>query len=422
MHKKLIIAPVGKFCGRTDLPINKFANLNLIGSSAVFLQAMKLIDRFSTCDATALILGETGTGKELAARAIHYLSDRRDGPFVPINCGAIPDSLVESEFFGHTKGAFTDARESRQGLVMQAQGGTLFLDEIEAMSPRAQGVLLRFLQDKEYRPVGGTAVQNANVRVIGASNVNLYDQVRQGLFRSDLLFRLNTLSFELPPLRKRVGDVMLLTQEFLARLNHQAGLPCKVLHPDSIGLLEAYDWPGNIRELENLLQREFILEEGTVIKICNPACSETCLFYPEMSNGSESSRKENLNSGAGNAGSSERRHQDRRRTAFKHQASSVSTNFQFIPETPNEHQLLTYEDFKDVKQALVTQLERDHLIALLTRTRGNLSLASRLSGHDRSDLCKLLKRHGLDRQYFTTDVPSTNSVDRVSHDFPPLLP
>jgi transcriptional regulator with PAS, ATPase and Fis domain len=162
---------MAKFIERANMPMNKFTNLNLIGSSAVFLQALKLIDRFSTCDATVLILGETGTGKELAARAIHYLSDRRDGPFVPINCGAIPDSLVESEFFGHTKGAFTDARESRQGLVMQAQGGTLFLDEIEAMSPRAQGVLLRFLQDKEYRPVGGTAVQNANVRVIGAMSI-----------------------------------------------------------------------------------------------------------------------------------------------------------------------------------------------------------------------------------------------------------
>jgi DNA-binding NtrC family response regulator len=316
-----------------------------------------------------LILGETGTGKELAARAIHYLSDRRDGPFVPINCGAVPDSLVESEFFGHAKGAFTDARESRQGLVMQAQGGTLFLDEIEAMSPRAQGVLLRFLQDKEYRPVGGTAVQNANVRVIGASNAKLFDLVRKCLFRSDLVHRLNTLRLELPPLRERIGDIMLLTQEFLARLNHLAGSPYKVLHPDSIGLLEAYDWPGNIRELENLLHREFILEEGTVIKICNPACSETCLFYPEMSNGSEPNRKENLNSGAGNAGFYERRNQDRRRTAFNQQASSGSTNFQFIPESANEHQLLTYEDFKNVKQALVTQLERDHLIALLTWTR-----------------------------------------------------
>jgi DNA-binding NtrC family response regulator len=304
---------------------------------------------------------------------------------------------------------------------MQAQGGTLFLDEIEAMSPRAQGVLLRFLQDKEYRPVGGKAIQNANVRVIGASNVNLYDQVRQGLFRSDLLFRLNTLSLELPPLRKRVGDVMLLTQEFLARLNQNAGLPYKALHPDSIGLLEAYDWPGNIRELENLLQREFILEEGTVIKICNPACSETCLFYPEMNNGSEPVRKENLNSGVGNAGFYERRFLDRRRTAFKHQTRSGSTHFQFIPKTENEHPLLSYEDFKKAKEALIVQLEMNHLIALLKRAKGNLSLASRLSGHDRSDLCKLLKRHGLDRQLFTTDFPSTNPDGPISHDFPALF-
>jgi len=396
--------------------MKNFANLNLLGSSAVFLQALRLIERFSACDETVLIQGETGTGKELAARAIHYLSNRRDYPFVPVNCGAVPDSLIESEFFGHIKGAFTDARESRQGLIMQAKGGSLFLDEIEAMSPRAQGVLLRFLQDKKYRPVGGAVVQNANIRVIGASNAKLFDLVRQGLFRSDLMFRLNSLTVEMPPLRERVGDIKLLSQEFLNRLNHLAGPPpYKVLHPDSIGFLEAYHWPGNIRELENILRREFILEEGTVIKIYDPAC-EACLFFPEVCSGAEHNRKENLSRDVGNTGFSERRYKDRRRTAFKDQANDGSTNLQFIPKAVNGHQLLSYENFKKAKEALVAQLEIDHLIALLTQTGGNLSLASRLSGRDRSDLCKLLKRHGLDRQHFTTDLPSMNPVDRESHD------
>jgi len=410
---------MAKFIERANMPMNKFASLNLIGSSAAFLQALRLIDRFSADDATVLILGETGTGKELVARAIHYLSDRRDGPFVPVNCGAVPDSLVESEFFGHIKGAFTDARESRQGLVMQAKGGTLFLDELETMSFRAQGVLLRFLQDKEFRPIGGAVVKNTNIRVIGASNTNLSDQVRQGLFRSDLLYRLNTLSLELPPLRKRVGDIMLLTQEFLARLNHQAGPPYKTLHPDSIRLLEAHDWPGNIRELENILRREFILAEGPVIKICNPAC-ETCLFLPNMDASFKVNRKKNSSSETGNAGFYERRVQDRRRTVFKHQTNDGSTHFQILPKTANEHQLLSYEDFKKAKETLITKLEMEHLIALLTQAKGNLSLASRLSGHDRSDLCKLLKRHGLDRQHFSGDLPDTNPYTTVSHDCPEL--
>jgi DNA-binding NtrC family response regulator len=388
--------------------MNKFANLNLIGSSAVFLQALRLIDRFSACDATALIQGETGTGKELAARAIHYLSDRRDYPFVPVNCGAVPDSLVESEFFGHIKGAFTDARESRQGLIMQANGGTLFLDEIEAMSPRAQGVLLRFLQDKEYRPVGGAAVQNANIRVIAASNANVFDLVRQGALRSDLVYRLHTLTVEMPPLRERVGDIKLLAQEFLDRLNHHAGLPYKTLHPDSIGLMEAYNWPGNIRELENVLRREFILEEGPVIEICTLSC-ETCLLCPELSVGSELNSKENLNTIVSNSRIYERRFKERRSTAFKRQANSGSINSQFIPEILSGDQIVSYKDFKKAKETLVTQLEKDHLVALLTHTNGNMSLASRLSGRDRSDLCKLLKRHGLDRQNFIIELPDTNT-------------
>lgn len=395
--------------------MNKFATLNLIGKSEVFLRSLRLIERFSTCDVTVLILGETGTGKELAARAIHYLSSRRDGPFVPVNCAALPDNLVESEIFGHVKGAFTDARETRSGLVTQANGGTLFLDEIEAMSLRAQGVLLRFLQDKEYRAVGGGNIKTANVRVIGACNANLSEMVRQGQFRADLLFRLNSLSLELPPLRSRAGDIMLLTEEFLTRLNHQSSLPHKNLHPDSKAILETHDWPGNVRELENLLRREYILEEGTVIKISDPACASFS-FMSEIRADSIFNSHEITKADPRGLGGPERRRLDRRRDASRNHANGGRAIFQFSPKTGEGHLHFSYQNFKQTKDELIAQFEIEHLVALMTQAKGNLSLAARLSGRDRSDLCKLLKRHGLDRQQFCEDLANTNSLIGASKD------
>ncbi len=161
-----------------------------------------------------MIQGETGTGKELAARALHYFSRRRDFAFVPVNCGALPDTLLESELFGHERGAFTDARGSHRGLVASAQGGTLFLDEVEALSPRAQVVLLRFLQNQEYRPVGATALKLGDARVVAASNVNLHELAKRQLFRSDLLFRFGVLNITMPPLRKREDDAVMLARPF----------------------------------------------------------------------------------------------------------------------------------------------------------------------------------------------------------------
>lgn len=384
--------------------MNTFAALNLVGNSTAFLQALKLIDKFSACDAAILITGETGTGKELAARAIHYHSSRRDGPFVPVNCCALPDQLVESEFFGHVKGAFTDARDSKPGLVTLAKGGSLFLDEIEAMSPRAQGVLLRFLQDNQYRPVGSTTIQNANVRIISASNAQLFDLVRQREFRSDLVFRLNALTLDLPPLRERAGDIMLLTQEFLARLNREAGYPYKALHPDCKNILEAHLWPGNIRELENLIRREFILEEGTVIRVCNPAC-DSCLFPTGMNANRQTNGQQTLGRNFAISECSDRRRQlDRRVAAAKYLADGDSANILFNTYSTSTDQLITYEDYKKSKEMLIAQLEKEHLTNLLTRTQGNLSLASRLSGRDRGDLSRLLKRHGIDRQHFLPDI------------------
>ena len=321
---------------RSSASPDDFARLNLIGRSPPFLAALLLIEKYATCDATVLIEGETGTGKELAARAIHYLSDRRNLPFIPLNCGAIPESLVESELFGHTRGAFTDAKEARTGLVAQARGGTLFLDEVEAIRPRAQVALLRFLQDKEYRPIGGAAVRDANVRILAASNADLKGLVTQGSFRIDLLYRLDVLSVHLPALRDRAGDAALLAEVFVERLNRESNGPRKVLHPDVARVLDARPWPGNVRELENLIQREYLLAAGTVIEIPDPAGGTSL---------------------------------------------------------PDEHG--APERFSVAKARAVTQFERTYMTALLARTHGNLSLAARLSGKDRSDIGRLVRKHGL---------------------------
>jgi transcriptional regulator with GAF, ATPase, and Fis domain len=326
--------------------MDTFASLNLIGRSPAFLAALETIGKFASCDATVLIQGETGTGKELAARAIHYASSRRDRPFIPINCGALPDSLVESELFGHVRGAFTDAREARVGLVEQARGGTLFLDEIETITPHAQVTLLRFLQDREFRPLGGSRIARADVRILAATNVDLRSLVHKGAYRLDLFFRLNVLSLRLPALRNRPGDATLLAQYLVDRLNQQWGEPGKVLHPDSIALLESYSWPGNVRELENLIQREFILAKERMIRISSVD-----------QNDSEADPQ-------GAAG-----------------------------PAPD----LT---FKAAKANAVARFEKGYLVALLARTSGNLSLASRLSGKDRSDISRLVRKHGLRRQSF----------------------
>ncbi|RQO54795.1 sigma-54-dependent Fis family transcriptional regulator [Paucibacter sp. KBW04] len=230
-----------------------------VGESAAFKAALALIGRYAKSRAPILIMGETGTGKELAAHAGHYLSERRDAAFVPLNCGAMPDALFESELFGHAKGAFTDAARSRVGLIRQAEGGTLFLDEVEALSPRGQVVLLRFLQDQSYRAVGEEQLRRADVRVIAASNVDLRQMVSRGEFRADLLFRLDVLSVELPALRERLEDLPLLAEHLLAKAAASEGGAVKRLSPEALNHLLGHDWPGNVRELEHVLLRAHLL-------------------------------------------------------------------------------------------------------------------------------------------------------------------
>src|SRR5215470_14387370 len=203
----------------------------MIGQSRAFSDALSLIEKIARYDAPVLIEGETGTGKELAARAIHYGGTRRNGPFIPVNCGAIPDALVENELFGHRRGAYTDAKLEQTGVIAHAEHGTLFLDEVDALTPKSQVILLRFLQDQQYRPLGGSEARSADVRVIAASNASLASLTERGAFRLDLLFRLKVLHITMPPLRDRHGDVAVLSAHFLGACAQRFAAGHKRLHP-----------------------------------------------------------------------------------------------------------------------------------------------------------------------------------------------
>lgn len=233
---------------------------HFIGRSEAFLRVNALIQKVAACSANVLIRGETGTGKELAARTIHYSGSRKSGPFVPVNCAGIPDTLFESELFGHEKGAFTSAGSARTGLVAAANRGTLFLDEVDALSLKGQAALLRFLQDAQFRPVGSVALRTADVRVVAASNANLEAAVQARSFREDLYFRLNALTVELPPLRERRPDIPLLIDLFVERYRGARDGEI-VVGAAAKAAMVAYGWPGNIRELENVVLRGIVLAE-----------------------------------------------------------------------------------------------------------------------------------------------------------------
>jgi DNA-binding NtrC family response regulator len=311
---------------------------NLIGQAPNFLHAVGLIERMARFDAPVLITGETGTGKEVAARAIHYLSGRRDAPFVPLNCGALPDALIESELFGAERGAYTDARQTRGGLVEAADGGSLFLDELDALPPRAQVSLLRFLQDQTYRPLGCTRERAANVRIIAAASPRLSSLIERGAFRADLAWRLNVLTVELPPLRERPGDAGLLAEHFLTRYARRYNLPCRTLDPASLAWLGTCPWPGNVRELDNLIHRSLLLCDGGVLRLGITS------------------------------------------------AAAVAA--------PALQRALS---FNEARAAAIEAFERQYLENLMRQAAGNVSLAARIAGKERRCLGKLLKKHGLDR-------------------------
>lgn len=337
-------------------PGEAFARFNLIGESPTFTAVLQLVRRIAPCNATVLIQGETGTGKELVAGALHYLSERRNGPFISINCGAIPEALFEAELFGHARGAFTDAREARAGLIDQAQNGTLFLDELEALSPRGQVSLLRFLQDREYRPVGDTRLRTADVRIIGSTNADLAARAASGAYRQDLLFRLSVLLINLPPLRDRGEDAVTLAYAFLARFSRQYGRPRKTLSDESLAFLRSHSWPGNVRELENLVHREFLLTDGPLVHLGREA---------------EPSRN---------------------------------------PDLSGKLSALTATSFRAAKARIVAEFERAYVAELLIRANGNVSLAARLAGKERSRLSKLMRKYGLSRSAFHADASDFRSL------------
>jgi DNA-binding NtrC family response regulator len=321
-------------------------NLNLIGHSSIFRDTLFFIKKASDCDAQVLIEGETGCGKEVAARAIHYLSSRKDFPFIPMNCGAIPDQLIENELFGHEKGAYTDAKQSQAGLTEQADGGTLFLDEIEALSTKGQVTLLRFIEDNLVRPLGATKSRKVNVRVIAASNICLSELVAQGLFRQDLLFRLNLLQLNLPPLRSRKADIQPLAEHFMQKYRSQYQQPDKRVHPDAVAWMNDYHWPGNVRELENFVHRSFLLSE-------NPEIIQTVVNQESK----ESSLCRKL---------------FERRQNFKFDAS-----------------------FNEAKGHMINHFEQSYLTWLISSSKGNVTQAADMAQKERRALGKLLKKHGI---------------------------
>ena len=320
----------------------------MFGKSTAFLKMTALIAKIADCDAPVLLEGETGTGKELVARAIHYQGKRRDQPFVPVNCGAIPDLLIENELFGHCKGAFTDARADQPGLIAHARSGTLFLDEVDALSPKGQVTLLRFLQDQHYRPLGDRREQATDVRIIAASNADLGALAAAGQIRKDLLYRLKILFLEVPPLRERPGDSVLLAEHFARIGSQRFGKPSITFDPDTLAWIERYSWPGNIRELENWVYRAVLLADDPVIRL----------------------------------GPIDAPRADRRRGADRRRREPDAL------------------DYATAKALALEDFERQFLTSVLAKAQGNVTAAAQLAGTERRYLGKLLKKRGLDKTHY----------------------
>jgi DNA-binding NtrC family response regulator len=242
---------------------------DLIGKSSEILKVFEMIKTVAPTKSTILIRGESGTGKELVARAIHELSPRKKGPFVPVACGAMPESLLEAELFGYEKGAFTGAVSQYKGRIETANGGTLFLDEIGDISPKTQVDLLRFIQERELRRIGGKEILKVDARIISATNKNLNEMIKNGEFREDLYYRLNVITIELPPLRSRRQDIPLLVEHFIEKYNLETGSKVEKASPEVMKLLMDYDWPGNVRELENVIEHSIVVCKTSEIEIGN---------------------------------------------------------------------------------------------------------------------------------------------------------
>ncbi|RDS81110.1 sigma-54-dependent Fis family transcriptional regulator [Dyella monticola] len=319
----------------------------MLGQSMAFKVACAQLRRYASCDVPVLIEGETGTGKELAAREIHYSSARRELPFIPVNCGAIADNLIENELFGHERGAYTDAKCAQRGLIDHARGGTLFLDEVDALSGKAQVALLRFLENNEYRPVGGGMIRISDARIISATNSCLEERVAAGCFRSDLQYRLNALRVRLPPLRERADDVPLLAEYFVGVVAKRLRGPMKHWSIDALQALTTHAWPGNVRELENVVLRAYMRTEGAIIEL------------------------------------------DAAELVFSVPADAVGPVIDGSKDS-----------FIEAKHHAIRAFEYRYLSQLMRRAGGNVSAAARMSGTERRQLGRLLKKHGIETNQF----------------------
>ena len=317
----------------------------LIGDSPSFSDAKTQAVKVAQYEVSVLILGETGTGKELFARAIHYLSARADRPFIPVNCGAIPFDLIENELFGHEAGAFTGASSTKKGLIQEANGGTLFLDEVDSLPLLAQVKLLRFLQDREYRPVGSTKICHADLRIIAATNASITGAIAEGKFRQDLYYRLNTIPLVLPRLRERPEDIPLLASHFMKKYAKEYKKKIAGLSASAYDMLLHYDWPGNVRELEHIIARAAVLSQSPIIETTDLLMSVN--VTPSM----------------------------------------TST-------------------FSEAKAVAVMQFERAYLHQLLTTYQGNISRAATAAQKDRRVLRDLLHKHNIEASRFRSSVAS----------------
>jgi two-component system, NtrC family, response regulator GlrR len=327
----------------------------LIGTSKSFLQATGMIPILSASKATVLISGETGTGKELFARAIHYTSQRSRKPFVPVNCAALPDHLIENELFGHSKGAFTGALTEKLGLFHEADGGTLFLDEINSLSVTVQSKLLRVLQDQEFRPLGSTKSHKVNVKIIAATNTDLRFLVEGGKFREDLFHRLNVLSVVLPPLRERKEDIVLLAKHFLSVYGSEFSRSTVTFSSSAMSKLLNYPWSGNVRELEGVVHRAVAMSAGDILDaqdIDLPASEQETEAGPTM--------------------------------------TLVSRGM-----------LSSDISFQEMKAKVIEEFERAYLAELLSSHHGNISKAARVAQKERRAFQRLLQKHGLDRRVYS---------------------
>ncbi|RMG17702.1 MAG: FHA domain-containing protein [Deltaproteobacteria bacterium] len=320
----------------------------MIGQSLKMRQIFGLIRKIAPMDVTVLITGETGTGKELAARAIHALSGRRDGPFEVLDCGAIPPNLIESQIFGHEKGAFTGADRARAGAFERADGGTIFLDELGELRLDLQPRLLRALENGEVRRVGSNRVKHVDVRVVAATNRDLHKEIQAGNFREDLFFRLSVINIHLPPLRERRDDIPLIVEDLVERARPKLG-PARFTDA-AISALMGYDWPGNVRELVNVVQQAMTLSDDGIVDLED---------LPERIHGADYA----------------------------------------LSEEPAPAGGLVFDEavpFKDAKESLLEAFEKEYLVNILRRCGGNISEAARRSGLHRKSIERLVKKYGLD--------------------------